>query len=288
MATTPREWTVLSMMEWATDYFRQKEVPSPRMSIEWLLADVLGIKRLDLYLKYDRPLSSEELDRLRPLVKRRAQHEPLQYITGEAEFHRVMISVDKNVLIPRIETEQLVEVILDEHPDPDTSLKVLDIGTGSGCIAIALAHERPSWHVTGIDASGGALSLARQNAERNEVDVQWIEGDLYKWQQLPLADQYDLIVSNPPYVRPDECELLEPQVREYEPGAALFCDDLPALYSTLEQLAATHLKKQGALYLEAHEEHTAELIELFDTQKWDKRLLQDYDKKDRFIAARLK
>src|SRR6056297_348266 len=115
MANTPSVWTVLSMLEWATDFFEEKDINSPRFSIEWLLAHVLDVKRLDLYLMYDRPLSSEELDTLRPLVKRRSQHEPLQYITGETDFHNVKIKVKPGVLIPRQETEQLVDLILKEN-----------------------------------------------------------------------------------------------------------------------------------------------------------------------------
>ena len=131
------------MLEWATGYFRQKEVESPRLSIEWLLAHILDIKRLDLYLSYNRPLSPDELERLRPLVKRRAEHEPLQYITGSTEFLHTRIEVNNSVLIPRPETEQLTENILSAHPN-EPPLKVLDVGTGSGCIAIALAFSRPS------------------------------------------------------------------------------------------------------------------------------------------------
>lgn len=154
MSKKVKEWTVLSMLEWATDYFEQKDIPDPRHSIEWLLAETLGIKRLDLYLKYDRPLSPDELDQLRPMVKRRAEHEPLQYIIGYTDFMNARISVDKSVLIPRIETEQLVEIILDQQSGTENkNLSVLDIGTGSGCIPIALKMECPDWKLSGIDIS---------------------------------------------------------------------------------------------------------------------------------------
>src|SRR5699024_8439922 len=127
MSKKVEEWTVLSMLEWATDYFEQKNIPDQRHSIEWLLAETLSIKRLDLYLKFDRPLSPGELNRLRPMVKRRAKHEPLQYIIGFTDFMNARISVNEDVLIPRIETEQLVELILDRHPAAENpSSSVLD------------------------------------------------------------------------------------------------------------------------------------------------------------------
>jgi release factor glutamine methyltransferase len=214
MSTKAEEWTVLSMLEWATDFFKKKNIPDPRHSIEWLLAETLDIKRLDLYLKYDRPLSSEELDTLRPLVKRRANHEPLQYIVGFTDFMNARISVNEQVLIPRLETEQLVEIILDNH-SAQKKLSVIDLGTGSGCIPIALKMERPDWHVSGIDISERALDVARNNAEQNETDVSFSEGDILTPESISIESPVDLIVSNPPYITPNEKETLEPQVREH-------------------------------------------------------------------------
>ena len=165
MSRKVEEWTVLSMLEWGTDFFEEKNIPDPRHSIEWLLAETLDIKRLDLYLKFDRPLSPGELDNLRPMVKRRADHEPLQYIIGYTDFMNARIWVNEEVLIPRIETEQLVEIILDDQ-QADQELSVLDIGTGSGCIPVALKMERPNWDVFGIDISEGALRKARKTLNK--------------------------------------------------------------------------------------------------------------------------
>jgi len=283
MSSKVEEWTVLSMLEWATDFFKEKGIPDPRHSIEWLLADTLGIKRLDLYLKYDRPLSAKELDTLRPLVKRRAKHEPLQYIVGFTEFMNARISVNEHVLIPRLETEQLVEIILGEHTEKN--YRVLDLGTGSGCIPIALKMERPSWEVYGVDISKEALDIARKNAVQNEVEVTFKEGDILSPDSISFQKAFDLIISNPPYVKPDEKKLLEPQVREYEPAQALFADDLEQMYGNIIRIAEENLAQQGSLYLELHESYSKEILDLFDTKAWKATIKKDYDKKPRFIIA---
>lgn len=284
MSSKVEDWTVLSMLEWATEYFKEKDIPDPRHSIEWLLAETLGIKRLDLYLKYDRPLSSRELDSLRPLVKRRAGHEPLQYIIGYTDFLNAHITVTEDVLIPRLETEQLVEIILDQQPE-DHPLSVLDMGTGSGCIPIALKMERPKWQMTGIDISTPALEIARKNARKNEVEVSFQEADILSPETIQHEGPLDIMVSNPPYITPEEEEALEPQVREYEPHLALFFDDMEKMYGRIINYAENHLVDEGFLYLELHEFYADQILTLFDTDLWDAHILKDYDQKPRFIVA---
>lgn len=285
MSTAPGDWTVLSMMEWATDYFKQKGIPDPRLSIEWLLAEVLDIKRLDLYLKFDRPLSPLELDQLRPLVKRRAEHEPLQYILGFTEFMNARIKVTPDVLIPRIETEQMVEIILDHHPDEDSAIRVLDIGTGSGCIPIALKMERKNWDITAIDISEAALEVARRNARENETEMAFHWGDIMNWQNMDLGASFDVIVSNPPYVLPSEKESLEKQVTGYEPYLALFNENLLGMYGSIISFADQSMHENGHLYLELHELHAQEINDLFDPERWNANIHQDYEDKSRFIVA---
>lgn len=284
MSDKVKEWTVLSMLEWATDFFEQKNIPDPRHSIEWLLAETLNIKRLDLYLKFDRPLSDKELEKLRPLVKRRASHEPLQYIVGFSEFMNARISVNEDVLIPRLETEQLVEIILDDYQE-DNEINILDIGTGSGCIPIALKMERPSWQISGIDISEEALEVAQNNAEQNDVEVSFKRGDILSPETIEIAAPLDIIVSNPPYIKPEEKEALEPQVREYEPHVALFFDDIETMYKNIIHYASQHLAAEGVLYLEIHERYAPEILDLFDSKRWNASLKEDYDKKPRFIVA---
>lgn len=272
------------MLEWGTDFFEQKAIPDPRHSIEWLLADTLNIKRLDLYLKYDRPLSPDELNTLRPLVKRRAGHEPLQYITGYTDFMNARITVNEHVLIPRLETEQLVEIILDKHP-AGSYLSVIDLGTGSGCIPIALKMERPQWTVSGIDNSVEALELARENANSNEVDISLWKDDMLSPQSIEADSPIDIIVSNPPYVNTAEKESLEPQVREFEPPEALFFDDLEKMYGSIIQFAKNNLSQDGYLYLELHEDYSDKILELFEDDLWSASIEKDYDSKPRFIIA---
>lgn len=289
MSKKVKEWTVLSMLEWATDYFKQKEIPDPRHSIEWLLAETLGVKRLDLYLKYDRPLSPAELDELRPLVKRRGKHEPLQYIIGFTDFMNARITVNEHVLIPRIETEQLTEIVLDRQADrSDQPLSVLDIGTGSGCIPIALKMERPQWQVSGMDISPDALNIARQNAEDNEVEISFFEGDIMQPDSFITDGPLDLIISNPPYITPAEKETLEPQVRSYEPHRALFVKDMDAMYGQIIRYARQNLPGEGELYLEVHEQYAGRIAGLFDSDTWKVELQTDYDKKQRFLIAFLR
>lgn len=285
MGTKVEEWTVLSMLEWATEFFKKKGIPDPRHSIEWLLADTLEIKRLDLYLKYDRPLSPAELDHLRPLVKRRANHEPLQYIIGYTDFINARITVNEDVLIPRIETEQLVEIILDNHQD-DTLLSVLDIGTGSGCIPIALKMEHPEWKIAGIDISEKALATANKNAGQNDVEIFFSKGDLFSLNTISHSGPFDIIVSNPPYIKPGEKEMLEPQVKNFEPAEALFFEDLEKMYGCIISYADQNLSVEGTLYLELHEKYSEQILSLFNRDRWSAVIQKDYDKKPRFIVAK--
>ncbi|MES2765675.1 MAG: HemK/PrmC family methyltransferase, partial [Bacteroidota bacterium] len=163
-------WTVLDIINWGKDFFAQKSIDSPRLTIELMLCEVLKIRRIDLYAQFDRPLKDDELARLREMAKRRAGREPLQYILGNTEFYGLPLIVDPSVLIPRPETEILVETVLKTFKNSENKvLKILDIGTGSGCIAVALAVNLPQAEITAVDISEEALEIARQNAKLNSV-----------------------------------------------------------------------------------------------------------------------
>lgn len=289
MPSKPDVWTVLAMLEWGTDFFSSKRIIQPRLSIEWLLSHVLECKRLDLYLSFDRPLSKTELNVLRGLVQRRARHEPLQYITGFTDFYSCRIHVNPSVLIPRPETEQLVELVL-QWGSERTKCRVLDIGTGSGCIAIAIKKERPDWEVTGMDISLEALKTAEDNAAVNHVDVRFIHGDLFDHTlaDLKLAAEepaFDLIISNPPYITPEERSSMDAEVRDYEPSIALFHADVGSVYTSIRELATAWIAPDGVLFLELNEFHADALAALFHNPPWETSLINDYSSKPRFMKS---
>lgn len=208
--------TVLEVLQSTTAYFQQKQIESPRLNIEHLLAHVLGKTRMELYLEFDRPLGERELDALRDLVRRRAQGTPLQHLLGTAEFHGRSFLCDARALIPRPETEQLVELILGLELPP--APRCVDVGTGSGVIALTLAAERPAAKVLAVDCSAAALALARENAARLGLPgrVEFLEGSLLE----PAEGPFDLVVANLPYIPTADLTGLAPEVRS-DPVLAL-------------------------------------------------------------------
>ena len=240
-------WTLLRLLRWTTDYFAEKGIDNPRLDAELLLAHVLELDRVGLYLNFERPLNAVELDAIRPLVKRRGQREPLQYLLGQTEFWSLPIEVSPEVLIPRADTEILVEEALN-RADADTG-ELLDVGTGSGAIAVSLASELVDWQVTALDISPAALKIARRNAEKNGVAgrLQFLHADLVSLPQ----QQYDLIVSNPPYISQSEWDDLMPEVRCFEPKAALLAEEEGLVcYRRLAEQAKDRLKPNGWLLVE--------------------------------------
>ncbi len=209
-------WTLLKLLRWTRGFFQDKGIDNPRLDAELLIAEVLKLDRVGLYLNYDRPLTAVELASIRPLVKRRGQREPLQYLLGHTEFWSLDFKVTPSVLIPRADTEILVEEALKKAEDRG---RLLDIGTGSGAIALSFASEKKDWQVVGLDISPAALEIAEANMHRHKLENQcrFVSGDL---RQLP-EQTYDLVVSNPPYISVAEYRELMPEVKEYEPSQAL-------------------------------------------------------------------
>jgi release factor glutamine methyltransferase len=214
--SSPR--TLLEVLRAGEAHLRARGVESPRLSMELMLAHALHLPRLQLYLQFDRPLSAGELATLREGLRRRSQHEPIAYVLGEVAFHRVTLRCDARALVPRPETEGLVERAIARAPH---GAHVLDLGTGSGAIAIALAAARPDLRVTATDESAPALALARENVVRHALGdrVELVQGD---WWQAAVGRRFDMLVSNPPYVDPARPDLVEDAVRRFEPAAALF------------------------------------------------------------------
>jgi release factor glutamine methyltransferase len=242
--------TVRELLGRTRTYLEQKGVPSSRLDAEYLLAHVLRVKRLDLYLDHDRPLEPPEVDQLRELVLRRGRREPLAYVLGAWSFYGLELRCDARALVPRPETEVLVERALALLAGSEAP-RIVDVGTGTGAIAIALAAHLPSASVTAIDLSPGALALAAENAELNSLAerIELLEGDLLG----PVAGrQFDLVASNPPYVAPGA--EVDPEVADYEPALAVFAGDGGnAIHERLATEAQAVLRPGGHLIAEVAE-----------------------------------
>jgi release factor glutamine methyltransferase len=217
---SPTSWTIKNLLAWTTDYLNSKGIPSARLEAQILLAHVLSCRRIELMVRYEEVPPESLRAQFRELVKRRVEHWPVAYLIGQREFYLLPFEVSPAVLIPRPETETLVLAALDLMKTRPGA-RVLDLGTGSGCIAISLAHQSPAAQVTAVDLSPDALEIARRNAHRHGVmeRVTFLQGDLFK--PVPAGAQFDVIVSNPPYVTCAELAELAPEVRDHEPRLAL-------------------------------------------------------------------
>ncbi len=252
----------------------------------------LGMKRIDITLNPDRKLTEIEQKQLKTALNRLKNHEPLQYILGETEFYGLPFWVDKNVLIPRPETEELVDWIVKDFQKTifaerkSEPFRILDIGTGSGCIAVSLAKNLPEARVFGLDFSKEALEIAKKNAALNSVAVEFIHADILEIKMLP--QQFDIIVSNPPYVRELEKTELQPNVLNHEPASALFVPDQDALlfYRKISALALKNLVSGGRLYFEINEYLEAETRDLVASFGYKEIVLQkDIFGKPRMLKA---
>jgi release factor glutamine methyltransferase len=251
-------WTTIKILTWTREYLAGKGVENARLEAEWMLCAATGLDRVGLYLNFERPLNDAELAAFRAMVARRAKREPLQHILGTQEFFGLEFEVTPDVLIPRHDTETLVTEALLHMPGAQS---VLDIGTGSGCIAVALAKQLPHAKVAAIDISAAALEVARRNADRNGVTIEFLAGSLLE----PVAGRrFDLIVSNPPYIPSADIALLEPEVRDHEPLGALDGgrDGLDA-YRPLIPAALASLNPGGWLLVEVGIGQAAEVAALF-------------------------
>jgi len=272
--------TIGEVLRRSTDHLAARGSGRPRLEAERLLAHALGLDRVELYMHLDRPLSVAELDDARALVRRRADGEPLQYVLGEWGFRRLTLRVDGRALIPRPETETLVERCL-TLLDGDDAPRVLDVGAGSGAVALALADEHPGARVTAIDVSEDALSLARENAERTGIVVELLHHDLFAG--LP-GDGWDLVVSNPPYVRDDELASLASEVLDWEPALALFDRGHT---EALVRAATQALRPGGALAIETHEDGASGVAALLDREGYVAvRTTKDLAGRDRVVEGR--
>jgi len=288
----PEAWTTLKLLKWATGYFKSHHIDQPRATAEILLAHTLDMERVDLYVHYDRPLEARELAVFKGLIQRRLQREPVAYIVGEKGFWSLDLKVTRDVLIPRPETEILVEAALSIIPRQLSSKRftILDLGTGSGGIILALARERPGHQFYGVDCSQEAVTLARDNARRHELDnaITFLHGNWFD----AVCDKegyFDLIVSNPPYISHDDLGTLPPEISQYEPSQALDggADGLDAIRLIIEK-AGAYLSPGGWLVFEigCDQRDAVEKLMSASGAYSDVTVIKDYSGFDRVVRAR--
>jgi release factor glutamine methyltransferase len=307
--------TVLEAIKRSAGFLEKKGVDSPRLQVELLLGHLLKVPRMNLYLNFERALTPAELDALRELVRRRGLREPLQHITGSTSFCGLELIVNGSVLVPRPETEQLAElgweflkagasesakisvasdaaVMALNEASPEWPRRIrtaLDFGTGSGCLAIALAVKVPGAQVVAVDVSEDALKIARENAARHHVEmrIQFLAGDGFA--AVPSGVRFDVIVANPPYIPTGEIATLEPEVRDHDPKLALNggADGL-RYYERLAREAGPFLQSGGRIMVEFGDGQAAEIRKMFEQQKWIvEQVKPDYSGRLRFLKARL-
>ena len=284
------EWTIIKLVQWATTYFSNHDIDSPRATAEILLAHVLNSRRIDLYLRYDQPLIPDELERFKALIKRRLKREPVAYILESKEFWSMDLQVTRDVLIPRPETECLVEKVLEllaSDSNPASKL-ILELGTGCGAVILALASENPRHSYWATDISVNAIRIARQNDLNGKVH--FIIGDWF----APLRSKpglFDLIVSNPPYIKSEDLTRLQPEIHAYEPLLALdgAADGLHCLRHIIES-AYLFLKPRGGIILEIGHDQKEPLKQMIAEcgQYEEVNFYQDYSGYDRILQMKKK
>jgi len=257
------------IQEFKRHFFSELSILFPETEIQSfftiLIEFKLHLSRIQLALEHNFELDNDDFEFLQNALLKLKNQIPIQYIVGETAFYGLMFKVDKNVLIPRPETEELVELILQNHKNSN-SLKILDVGTGSGCIAISLAKNLPNAEVSAIDISAEAINVAKNNAEFNQVTIDFIPANILTIEKLP--DTFDVIVSNPPYVRELEKSQMQQNVLSNEPHIALFVkDENPLLfYDKIAELAKKHLTENGVLYFEINQYLGLETVELLKSK----------------------
>ena len=285
-------WTIGRLLTWTTDYLKRQQSFSPRLDAELLLAEACGCQRIELYTRYEEPVSDEIRGRFREMVKRRAEGVPVAYLLGRREFYSLDFKVTPDVLIPRPETEFAVIAVLDrlkERPVHAPPPRIVDVGTGSGAIAVTIAKLAPSAHVTAVDISSKALAVAGDNATQHGVAqrMTFVEGDLLA--ALPTEARFDIVVSNPPYVSNAELKVLAPDVANHEPHLALVAGDAGTeIIERLIPQAAERLLPGGWLIMEISpmmEDRVREMLK--SSGRWEAiRVVKDLAQLARVFEAR--
>jgi len=276
------------MIEWGESYFSKQNIDSPKKTIEWIIRQSLGYDRLSLYTKYDRPFTETELDSIRAMVKRRAAGEPLQYILGSWDFYGLNLKCDQRALIPRPETEDMVhQIVMHYQQKKLLPGKIIDVGTGTGAIALALAKEFKESKVVGVDISADAIELAKFNSIRNKVDnVEFYQADMLS--VIPNG-KYDLVVSNPPYISAAEYQTLQREIKYYEPQSALtdFSDGF-IFYKRFVTIFRDIVSDEGEMWLEFGKDQEYQIENLITTNYLSVDFYKDSQRIVRFCKIRMK
>ena len=281
-----KTWRIIEIIKWGEEYFELKGFENPKQEIEWLLCDLLQLKRIDLYLKFEDIINKSKLKKLKNWIKRRIEREPLQYITGKVEFYGLKFISTPQALIPRPETERLVDITLNslkKIPEP----KILEIGTGSGCVSIAVSNKKPRANILSLDISKNALELAEINAKSNNCkNINFLEMDFLN--EIPDG-RFDILISNPPYIPQKEIENIMPEVKNYEPRIALtdFEEGLN-FYYRIAKVGRT-LIPNGIIILEVGlGNHPQKVFSLFKEAGFDQlELIKDYNNNERILKINI-
>ena len=278
-------WTISSLLNWTVNYFKSKNIQSARLDAEVLLSHVLRQERIYLYVHFDEPMEQNELSKFREYVKKRAQHVPIAYIIGEREFMGLPFKVTKDTLIPRPDTEILVENVLN-NVDKDKEIEIVDIGTGSGAIILSLLVNLPKAQGKTVDISSKAIEVAKENAVNLQVNdrCEFFVGDLF----APLnGNKFDVIVSNPPYIPQKDIATLEDDVKEYEPVSALTDGgDGLSYYRRLLSEGKAYIKENGFIALEIGIYQSEDVKQIAMDNGWKNiKIIKDYAGIDRVVLA---
>lgn len=274
--------TLIEAIKLASEYLEKHQIENARLNAELLLSEILNYKRLELYTNFERPLTESELEKYRQFLLRRSQGEPVQYITGKAYFYGFEFVVTPDVLVPRPETELLVEAVLNSL-NKSQQLKILDLCSGSGNIGITIAKFLPQSNITCVDVSEKAVEIGKRNAEKlNAANVSFYCIDILN--DEPPENDYDIIVSNPPYISIEKKDTLQREVRLYEPSTALFVDDRLKFYKRILDLSDKYLKVSGKIFFEIDDEISKEVYDLFVKKNFSSiQILKDLANLNRII-----
>ena len=276
--------TLKEILELSIDFLTKHDGPSPRIEAEWLIGHVLKLKRIEIYMQHDRPLEESQLAEIREFLRRRSKHEPVQYITGSTDFYGLELYCGPGVLIPRPETERLVDLALQKG---SSNQSVLDLCTGTGAIALALASEKSDWQVKAVDISDEALKYTHKNLDELELkNVEILKGDLFC--PIDRDEKFGLIVSNPPYVTEDEYAELHSEVKTHEPALALVCEDQGlVILKKIAQEAPQFLLNDGHLMCEIGWQQGPAVKQIFENAGFTEvAVIQDYTERDRIVCGK--